>query len=423
VAILNETHTPELRSWVDSANRADTDFPVQNLPLGRFRRMGAGEDFRIGVAIGDQILDLCAAGVIEHDDMNVLMSEAPARRQALRLRLSRGLRAGSGDQAAWQAALVPQAEAEYAVPCRIGDYTDFYTGIHHATSVGRLFRPEQPLMPNYKWVPIGYHGRVSSIGVSGQRFRRPLGQSRAAEASAPVLGPSRRLDYELELGFFVGGANRQGEPIGMEAAEDHLFGVCLLNDWSARDLQAWEYQPLGPFLSKSFATTLSPWIVTMEALVPFRAPFARPADDPAPLAYLDSETNRAEGALDIHLEVWLHSAKMRDAGQGPCRLSCGNAAQAAYWTPAQLIAHHTINGCNLQSGDLLGSGTLSGPQANQAGSLLELTGGGKTPLQLPNGETRTFLEDGDTVILRGFCEREGAIRIGLGEARGTVVAR
>jgi len=423
VAILNETHTPELRSWVDSANRADTDFPVQNLPLGRFRRMGAGEDFRIGVAIGDQILDLCAAGVIEHDDMNVLMSEAPARRQALRLRLSRGLRAGSGDQAAWQAALVPQAEAEYAVPCRIGDYTDFYTGIHHATSVGRLFRPEQPLMPNYKWVPIGYHGRVSSIGVSGQRFRRPLGQSRAAEASAPVLGPSRRLDYELELGFFVGGANRQGEPIGMEAAEDHLFGVCLLNDWSARDLQAWEYQPLGPFLSKSFATTLSPWIITMEALAPFRAPFARPADDPAPLAYLDSETNRAEGALDIHLEVWLHSAKMRDAGQGPCRLSCGNAAQAAYWTPAHLIAHHTINGCNLQSGDLLGSGTLSGPQANQAGSLLELTGGGKTPLQLPNGETRTFLEDGDTVILRGFCEREGAIRIGLGEARGTVVAR
>ena len=423
MATLNETHAPELRSWVDSANRADTDFPVQNLPFGRFRRVGAGEDFRIGVAIGDQILDLRAAGLIEHDDMNVLMSEAPARRQALRLRVSRGLRAGSEGRAAWQAALVPQADAEYAVPCRIGDYTDFYTGIYHATSVGRLFRPEQPLMPNYKWVPIGYHGRVSSIGVSGQRFQRPLGQSRAAEASAPVLGPSRRLDYELELGFFVGGANRQGEPIGMEAAEDHLFGVCLLNDWSARDLQAWEYQPLGPFLSKNFATTLSPWIVTMEALAPFRAPFARPADDPAPLAYLDSDRNRSAGALDIHLEVWLHSAKMRDAGQGPCRLSCGNAAQAAYWTPAQLIAHHTINGCNLQSGDLLGSGTLSGPEADQAGSLLELTAGGKTPLQLSNGETRTFLEDGDTVILRGFCEREGAIRIGLGEARGTVVAR
>jgi fumarylacetoacetase len=308
------------------------------------------------------------------------------------------------------------------VPCSIGDYTDFYVGIHHATRVGTLFRPDNPLLPNYKWVPIGYHGRGSSIRVSGQHVARPLGQLKGP-ADAPVLGASQRLDYELELGLLVGPGNALGERIGIADAEQHLFGVTLLNDWSARDVQAWEYQPLGPFLAKNFATTLSPWIVTMEALAPFRAaPLERPAGDPQPLPYLDAPENRASGALDITLEAWLLTARMREAGEGPVRLTQGNAAQAAYWTPAQLITHHTVNGCNLQPGDLLGSGTLSGPTAEQAGSLLELSLGGKNPIALPNGEHRTFLEDGDTVILRGYCERAGAVRIGLGECVGTVVA-
>jgi len=289
--------------------------------------------------------------------------------------------------------------------------------------VGRMFRPDQPLMPNYKWVPIGYHGRASSIGVSGQRFRRPHGQTKAPDADAPSFGPSKRLDYELELGFFIGQGNALGEPIGMAQAEEHLFGVTLLNDWSARDLQAWEYQPLGPFLSKNFATTVSPWLVTMEALAPFRAKaFERPIGDPLPLPYLDSDVNRHTGGLDITLEVWLQTAKMRAAGTAPVRLTRGNAAQAAYWTPGQLVAHHTVNGCNLQPGDLLGSGTLSGPEPDQAGSLLELTQGGKNPIALPNGESRSFLEDGDTLTLRGYCERKGAVRIGLGEVSGTVIA-
>ncbi|MDB5730615.1 MAG: fumarylacetoacetase, partial [Variovorax sp.] len=342
-------------------------------------------------------------------------------RQALRAAISAGLAEGSARQPAWAGALLPQSGVEMAVPCCIGDYTDFYTGIHHATTVGKLFRPDQPLMPNYKWVPIGYHGRASSIGVSGQRFRRPQGQTKAPDAQAPSFGPSRRLDYELELGFLVGPGNALGEPIAIVDAEAHLFGVTLLNDWSARDLQAWEYQPLGPFLAKNFASTLSPWIVTMEALAPFRAPFERPAGDPQPLPYLDSPANRAAGALDITLEVWLQTAGMREAGEPAVRLTRGNTAQAAYWTAAQLLAHHTVNGCNLQPGDLLGSGTLSGAAPDEAGSLLELTLGGKNPLALPNGERRTFLEDGDTLTLRGFCERAGAVRIGLGEVSGTVL--
>jgi len=277
-------------------------------------------------------------------------------------------------------------------------------------------------MPNYKWVPIGYHGRASSIRVSGQRFKRPQGQTKAPDAESPSFGPSKRLDYELELGFVVGQGNALGEPIAIGNAEQHLFGVTLLNDWSARDLQAWEYQPLGPFLSKSFASTLSPWIVTMEALAPFRAKFERPAGDPQPLPYLDSPANSEAGALDITLEVWLQTAKMREAGEGAVRLTRGNTTQAAYWTAAQLVTHHTVNGCNLQPGDLLGSGTLSGPKPDEAGSLLELTLGGKQPLTLPNGERRTFLEDGDTLSLRGYCERAGAVRIGLGEVSGTVLA-
>jgi len=418
---LNETHAPELRSWVESANDSETDFPIQNLPYGRFRRAGTEEPFRLGVAIGDQILDLERARLLTHSDMNQLMAAPAAARQALRLRISKGLREGSSERPAWQAAVLPQARAEYAVPCRIGDYTDFYTGIHHATTVGKLFRPDQPLMPNYKWVPIGYHGRASSIGVSGQQFRRPAGQSLTPGASVPQTGPSKRLDYELELGFYVAGGNPSGEPIRMVDAEQQLFGIALLNDWSARDLQAWEYQPLGPFLSKNFATTISPWIVTTEALAPFRAPFSRPAGDPEPLPYLDSDFNRSYGAFDIDLEVWLQTSRMRAAGEPAHRLTCSNAKDAAYWTPAQLLAHHTVNGCNLQPGDLLGSGTLSGVQPEQAGSLLEITAGGKSPLRLPNGEARTFLEDGDTVILRGSCRRDGAARIGFGECRGTVV--
>jgi fumarylacetoacetase len=316
---------------------------------------------------------------------------------------------------------VAQSSIELTVPCRIGDYTDFYTSVHHATTVGKQFRPDNPLLPNYKWVPIGYHGRASSIIVSGQPFPRPQGQTKAPDADVPSLGPSRRLDYELELGWFIGRGNAQGKPIGIADAEQHLFGVSLFNDWSARDIQGWEYQPLGPFLSKNFASTISPWIVTTEALAPFRVPFERPAGDPQPLPYLDSAANRAQGAFSITLEVLLQSAKMQAAGEAPVRLSLVNTAQAAYWTPAQLVAHHTVNGCNLQPGDLLGSGTLSGPEAGQAGSLMELSVGGKQPIVLPNGEKRTFLEDGDTLILRGWCEAEGAVRIGLGSAVGTVL--
>jgi fumarylacetoacetase len=419
---LNATHDPKLRSWVASAHEAGCDFPIQNLPFGRFRPAGSNEAFRIGVAIGDRVLDLKAAGLVDTDDMNRLLAASAAERQALRSAISEGLREGSAKQAAWTKALHAQSAVEMAVPCRIGDYTDFYTGIHHANAVGRQFRPDQPLMPNYKWVPIGYHGRASSIGVSGQHFKRPQGQTKAPDAAAPSFGPSKRLDYELELGFIVGCGNALGEPIAMADAEAHLFGVTLLNDWSARDLQAWEYQPLGPFLAKNFATTLSPWIVTMEALAPFRAKFERPAGDPQPLPYLDSPANRESGALDITLEVWLQTAKMRAAGQPAVRLTRGNTAEAAYWTPAQLVAHHTVNGCNLQPGDLFGSGTLSGPTQDQSGSLLELTAGGKQPITLPDGEQRTFLEDGDTLIMRGYCERPGAVRIGLGEVSGTVLA-
>jgi len=433
MAALNETHDPALRSWVASAQAADTEFPIQNLPLAVFRRRGTQEPLRGSVAIGEHIVDLAAAvaaGVFSGeaevaaraasgDSLNPLMALGPRAWSALRLALSRALREDAAQRKALEACLVAQADAEYGVPARIGDYTDFYTGIHHATTVGKLFRPDNPLLPNYKWVPIGYHGRSSSIVVSGHPIRMPLGQTQRA-AGTPNFGPSQRLDYELELGFLVGTGNALGEPIAIETAESHLFGVVLFNDWSARDIQAWEYQPLGPFLSKNFGSTLSPWVVTMEALAPFRAPLLRPAGDPDPLPYLDSADNRRQGALDIQLEVWLQTAAMCEAGQSAVRLSSGNAREAAYWTAAQLVAHHTVGGCNLQPGDLFGSGTLSGPEPTQAGSMLELTQGGREPITLPNGETRSFLADGDTLSLRGYCARSGARRIGFGECSGTV---
>jgi fumarylacetoacetase len=315
---------------------------------------------------------------------------------------------------------VPQTQAEYALPARIGNYTDFYTSVHHATAVGRLLRPDNPLLPNYKWVPIAYHGRASSIVVSGQQFPRPVGQILPSGAAAPIVGPSKRLDYELELGVLVGQGNSLGSRIDIADAESHIFGLCLLNDWSARDLQTWEYQPLGPFLAKNFATTISPWIVTLEALAPYRARWQRPSADPQPLSYLDSPVVRREGAIDIQLEVHLESESMRRAGQGPSRLSA-SSFKHAYWTAAQMIAHHTVNGCNLQPGDLLGTGTQSGPVPEEAGSLLELSMGGKEPVRLANGETRRFLEDADEVILRGHAERPGFARIGFGTAVGRVL--
>jgi fumarylacetoacetase len=336
----------------------------------------------------------------------------------VRAALSAALAEGSEQGPFLELCLRPQTAVQMLMPCEVRDYTDFFTGIHHARTVGSLFRPDNPLLPNYQWVPIGYHGRASSITLGGD-FKRPMGQTRTGDATVPSVGPSQRLDYELELGALVGPGNRQGEPVAMDEAEGQLFGLVLLNDWSARDVQAWEYQPLGPFLAKSFCTQISPWVVSMEALAPFRRPFTRPEGDPQPLPYLDSAFNRAAGALDLHLEVWLQSAAMAAAGQPAVRLSHSNTLDA-YWTLAQLVAHHTSNGCNLQSGDLLGSGTLSGPGEDQGGSLLELTLGGKRPLTLPSGEVRRFLQDGDTVTLRAFGEAPGAVRIGLGTVSGTV---
>ena len=418
-ATLDETHDADLQSWLHSANDAATDFPIQNLPFGRFRDAD-DMDWRIGVAIGDQILDLRRARVIDSHDMNRLMRLRPEVRASLRQAISEGLRPGSAKESVFREALVAQSSVRMGLPCQIGDYTDFYMGIHHATAVGKLFRPDNPLLPNYKWVPIAYHGRVSSINASPSTLHRPHGQLPATDGVRPGFGPTARLDYELELGLIIGRPNAQGEAIDIESAEDHLFGLALFNDWSARDIQAWEYQPLGPFQSKNFASTLSPWIVTMEALAPFRKACSRPAGDPDPLPYLDSPGNRAHGAIDIELEVWLQTQAMAEAGHAGDRLSRSNFTDG-YWTAAQLVTHHTVNGCNLGNGDLFGSGTLSGAGAQQGGSLLELTQGGKQPIRLSSGETRAFLEDGDCVILRGCCVRDGFRKIGFGECRGTVL--
>ena len=431
---LNETHDPQLTSWVASAKDGRTDFPIQNLPFAIFRRQGSSEAWRGGVAIGDQIVDMAAAvqaGMFTGDalapaqaaaesSLNHLMGLGPQRLSSLRKALSKALQTGASQEAALKACLVPQAEAEYHLPARIGDYTDFYTSVYHATNIGKQFRPDNPLLPNYKWVPIGYHGRSSSIGVSGQAFKRPKGQVKPPNAEVPVLKASARMDIELEMGVLVGQANALGDAVPITEAESHIFGLVLLNDWSARDIQPWEYQPLGPFLAKNFASTISPWVVTMEALAPFRAPFTHPEGDPQPLPYLSSAANSAEGGLDIHLQALIETPAMRAAKVPPAAFTRTNYRHA-YWTAAQMLTHHTVNGCNLQPGDLLGTGTLSGPTLDSACALIELTTGGQNPVQLPGGETRTWLQDGDTVILRGWCERPGAVRIGFGECVGTVL--
>ena len=430
--MLNETHDAKLQSWVTSANLAGTDFPIQNLPMAVCRQQGQTE-FSGAVAIGDNVLDLSRLvkkAVLKADAETILKAAAkpslndymalgkPAW-SLLRLNLSRLLREDSNQSGLIEDCLYPQSEAEFTLPCRIGDYTDFYTSIHHATRIGKLFRPDNPLLPNYKWIPIGYHGRASSIGISGQEFNRPKGQLKMGD-SEPTLSACTRLDYELEMGIYIGPGNTSGSSIEIESAEDQIFGICLLNDWSARDVQAWEYQPLGPFLAKNFATTISPWIVTHEALAPFRSAFTRPEADPPSLPYLNSKFNRESGAMDIDLSCFLISEKMRSEKIEPKQLSASNYKQA-YWTSAQLVTHHAINGCNLNSGDLLGTGTQSGEKREQGGCLLELTDGGSMPLELPSGESRTFLEDGDTVIMKGQCQREGWVSIGFGEVCGTVL--
>ncbi len=416
---MDATHNPRAESWVESANGTDTDFPIQNLPFARFRRK-RDEAWRVGVAIGDDVLDLQQAGVLEDADSGSVMALSATGRKALRKTLFDGLGTGSPMQARWKEALYLQSAVELGLPSEVGDYTDFYTGIYHATAVGKLLRPDTPLLPNYKWVPIGYHGRASSVAASGLKFHRPHGQVMQADGIAPQLQPTQRMDYELELAIWIANGNALGEPIPIAHAENHVWGLSLLNDWSARDVQAWEYQPLGPFLAKSFATTVSPWVVTLDALAPFRCKQRRPPGDPQPLPYLDSPANRSGGAYAIELEVWLHTAEMQRDGLAPQLLSQSNF-EDAYWTLSQLVAHHTVNGCNLRAGDLLGTGTLSGPQAMQGGSLLELSQGGHNNITLDNGEIRTFLEDGDTIILRAYAERAGARRIGFGECRGTVL--
>lgn len=439
---IDQTHAVELTSWVEAANLPDSDFPIQNLPFCVFQRNDGG-DSRPGVAIGDQILDLrrCAEGSLlppefvpaaRLGDLTAIMQLSLGQRRALRHWLSDAL--SDPDSAVAEARenlLVAQDSVKLLLSCRVGNYTDFYASIYHATNVGSMLRPDNPLLPNYKHIPIGYHGRASSVVASGTPCHRPTGQLPPGEGeSGPGFGPCKNLDYELEVGMFVGRGNELGETIPIARAEEHLFGLCLLNDWSARDMQRWEYQPLGPFLAKSFLTTISPFVVTMEALAPFRAPaFARPDGDPQPLGYLQDATNQQAGGVDLRLEVYLDTEQMRREGVAAERLSSGSM-QSMYWTIGQMLTHHSSNGCNMQTGDLLGTGTVSGPERNSRGCLLELTwdgefgapvpGSQRTPLNLPTGEKRVFLAAGDRVILRGSCEREGFRRIGFGECAGTV---
>src|SRR6266508_2044150 len=435
--MIDDTHSLGRRSWVASAND-HADFPIQNLPFGVFTPPAGAA--RGGVAIGDEIFDLAAALELGLFDgpaataaqaaagatLNPLFALGREARVALRHRLGEILDADGRDRARIEGLrsrlLHRTDECRLELPAAIGDYTDFFAGIHHATNAGKLFRPDNPLLPNYKYVPIGYHGRASSINVSGAAVRRPNGQRKPATETIPSFGPSRNLDYELELGVWIGPSNALGTPIAMAEAAEHIAGFCLLNDWSARDVQSWEYQPLGPFLGKSFMTTISPWVVTPEALAPFRtAQATRPAGDPAPLPYLWDAADQAAGALDIGLEVFLITPGLESKGLAPQQLSAGSARQL-YWTVAQLVAHHTCNGCNLRPGDLFGTGTISSPAEDGLGSLLELSAGGRRTVALASGETRRFLEDGDTVIMRARCRREGFASIGFGECRGTIVA-
>ncbi len=429
---LDETHDPARRSFIASANVPGSDFPIQNLPFGVFRP-AAGQPPRVGVAIGEQILDVAAASssfdgaageaarACGAPQLNDLMARGPLAWSALRLALSRALSTEHGNEQRLRPHLTPMAQAEIELPVKIGDFTDFFASIFHATNAGRMFRPDNPLMPNYKYVPVAYHSRASSIRVSGTPFKRPRGQRKGPGEAAPTYGRSRNLDFELELGFYIGTPTELGAPVPVGRAAEHIFGFCLLNDWSARDMQAWEYQPLGPFLGKNFATTVSPWVVTAEALAPFHvAAFTRPSGDPAPLPHLDDADDRAQGGLDITLEAYLVSEAMRGKAMAPLRLaqtSCGEL----YWTVAQMVAHHTSNGCNLEIGDLIGTGTVSGPDKSSWGSLLELTSRSREPIALPSGETRGFIEDGDEIIFRGFAEKPGFARIGFGECRAMVL--
>lgn len=422
---INETHDPARTSWVAGAD-GHADFPVQNLPYGIFSTPGGNP--RSGVAIGDFVLDLsaiaallpsAAAECLTGTTLNALFALPAAERAALRQRLSTIL-SDPTHQNSVEPALLPAADVTMHLPCAIGDYTDFYVGIHHANNVGRQFRPDNPLLPNYKWVPIGYHGRASSIRPSGDPVVRPMGQRKTPDADMPIFAPSARLDYELELGIWIGGGNAQGTRVPIDQAADHIAGFCLLNDWSARDFQAWEYQPLGPFLAKNFHSTISPWVVTAEAMAPFRtAQPPRPEGDPHPLPYLWDEADQASGALAIELEATIQSASMRQRGEPAMRLSQGPATNM-YWTVAQMIAHHTSGGCNLNPGDLLGSGTISAATRDGLGSLLEISRGGAEPVELPGGERRSFLEDGDTLTLKARAHAEGRVSIGFGSCTATI---
>ena len=424
-------------SWVRSANTDQCDFPIENLPYGCFQeRKDAASQKKIGIAIGEFILPLSQLSqhiaipdevkegfaLLDQLHMNAFMALSASFHTQMRQFLISLLSQHSDHQEKLEPILITQAEVKMHLPCHIPDFTDFYAGIHHATNVGQMLRPDQPLAPNYQWIPVAYHGRSSSIIPSGENVKRPTGQTRASEGKPPYFQASRRLDYELELGIFIGEPSLQGHPVSMQDAEEHFFGMCLLNDWSARDIQGWEAVPLGPFLAKNFATSISPWIVTRQALDPFRKPWHRSEKDPQPLAYLESQSNRTSGAIEIQLEVYLLTAQMQENDLPPQLIVSLEFSKAAYWSVAQLITHHTSNGCNLNAGDLMGTGTLSGPSAQEAGSLLELSRGGKEPIELAHGEKRSFLEDGDTVIFKAYCAAEGQVRIGFGECRTLITA-
>ena len=418
---INETHDVNLKSWIESANARDTDFPLQNLPVCKYIY---GNELKIGIAIGDFLLDFEAyynsflAEGFEKINLELAASHK-VRNQIIK---DLGSEASDSTKNLIGNHFLHRISAcRFVSPFEIGDYTDFYCSIFHATNVGAMFRPDNPLLPNYKYIPIGYHGRASSIVISGSDVKRPKGQNRADAEQPPVFIPCKNLDYEMEVGFFVGRGNNLGEPIPIERAEEHIFGLCLVNDWSARDIQAWEYQPLGPFLAKNFATTVSPFVVTMEALAPFRVPaFERDAGDPQPLDYLNGEENQKSGGFDVQLEVYIQSQRMRDENIESFLLSRSNMKDL-YWTIGQMLTHHASNGCNLQTGDLMATGTVSGREKTERGCLLELTWRGKEPIELPSGEERRFLEDGDEIIMKGFCEREGFRRIGFGECRGKIL--